>query len=163
DNIEPYRVDDLTDTEAVYAELLRQYGDSARERGGWVNVKGRILHEVQSERHLESDRRRFFLNELVVGESIFVDPIRWDLHARPDEVLQPGQQIALGFDGSKFHDATALIAVRISDACLFNLGVWERPPEADRNWRVPSAEVDTRLREVFEAYWVTYLYADPWR
>ncbi|TDB78878.1 hypothetical protein E1091_19600, partial [Micromonospora fluostatini] len=46
DTVVPQRVESLTDDEALYAELLRQYGDSARERGGWVNIRGRIFHEV---------------------------------------------------------------------------------------------------------------------
>lgn len=162
DTIAPHRVEDLSDTEAVYAELLRQYGDSARERGGWVNVRGRILHEVQSARHMEADRRRFFLNEIVVGQSVFVDPIRWDMAARPDR-LQAGESIALGFDGSKFRDATALVACRLSDGMLFQLRVWERPADAPADWRVPTAEVDQVVRDTFAAYSVSYLYADPYR
>jgi hypothetical protein len=162
DTIEPHRVEDLEDTEAVYAELVRQYGDSAREKGGWVNVKGRILHEVQSARHMEADRRRFFLNELVVGESVFVDPIRWDLAARDDQ-LRPGDAIALGFDGAKYQDSTALVASRLSDARLFALRVWERPANAPADWKVPSPEVDRVLRDTFAAYKVAYLFADPWR
>jgi hypothetical protein len=161
DTIEPHRVDDLTDTDAVYAELLRQYGDSAREVGGWVNVRGRILHEVQSKRHLEADRRRFFLNEIVVGQSVFVDPVHWDALARDDQ-LRPGEPIALGFDGSKYQDATALIASRISDGMLFCLKIWEKPDNAI-GWRVPSAEVDKLLHQVFEAYQVGYMFADPYR
>lgn len=162
DTIEPNRVEDLADTEAVYAELLRQYGDSAREKGGWVNVRGRILHEVQSARHLEADRRRFFLNELVVGESVFVDPTRWDLAAREDQ-LRPKDQIALGFDGSKYRDATALVASRLSDGRLFQLRVWERPADAPADWKVPSAEVDQALTDAFGAYQVTLIFADPYR
>jgi len=163
DTIEPHRVDDLTDTEVVYAELLRQYNHSAREHGGWVNVKGRILHEVQSERHLEADRRRFFLNEIVIGESVFVDPVRWDLHSRPDEYLQPDQDVSLGFDGSKYQDATALVASRLSDGHLFTIRVWERPANAGIDWKVPTAEVDRVVRDTFAAYRVAYLYADPYR
>lgn len=168
DTIEPQRVADLKDPDMVYPELLRQYGDSAREKGGWVNVKGRILHEVMSDRHLEADRRRFFLNEIVVGESVFVDPTRWDLQARPAadedwEPLQPGEAIALGFDGAKYRDATALVASRMSDACLFELGIWERPENAPDDWRVPSVEVDRKIREVFGAYAVVVMFADPWR
>lgn len=162
DTIESHRVEDLADTEAVYAELLRQYGDSARERGGWVNVRGRILHEAQSKRHMESDRRRFFLNEIVIGQSALADPVHWDRLARDDEPLRPGEQVALGFDGSKYRDATALIASRISDGRLFTLGVWERP-ESAVDWRVPSVEVDRRVRDAFGAYKVAYLFADPYR
>lgn len=163
DTVEPHRVDDLNDDEALYAELLRQYGDSARERGGWVNIRGRIFHEVRSPRHLEADRRRFFLNEIVVGESVFVDPTRWDLQARTDESLTKDEPIALGFDGSKYQDATALAASRLSDGRLFQLRVWERPSNAGRDWRVPAAEVDRVVRDAFEAYKVSYLFADPYR
>jgi hypothetical protein len=163
DTVEPKRVDDLSDDEALYRELLRQYGDSAIERGGWVNVRGRIMHEARSAAHLEADRRRFFLNEIVTGESAFVDPVRWDLQARPGEVLAPGERIALGFDGSKYRDATALIASRISDARLFEIGIWERPADAPRDWRVPSVQVDRTVAETFGAYDVTVMFCDPYR
>lgn len=163
DTIEPQRVEDLTDDEALYAELLRQYGDSARERGGWVNIRGRIMHEARSHRHLEADRRRFFLNEIVVGENVFVDPIRWDTLGDGSDQMQPQDQIALGFDGSKFHDATALVASRMSDGKLFTLRVWERPADALDTWKVPGAEVNDVVHQVFTAYRVTYLFADPYR
>jgi hypothetical protein len=161
DTIQPHRVEDLTDDEALYAELLRQYGDSARERGGWVNVRGRMMHEARSARHMEADRRRFFLNEIVVGESVFVDPIRWDALG-DDEALAPGTRVALGFDGSKARDATALVASRMSDGKLFTLRVWERPKDV-LQWRVPSAEVDQVVRDTFEAYDVVMMFADPYR
>ncbi len=161
DNVESQRVHDLHDDEALLAELDRQYGDSARSRGGWVNL-ARIADEVRSNRHMEADRRRFFLNEIVVGESVLVDPTRWDLQAR-DDYLNPKDLIALGFDGSKYNDATALIACRLSDSRLFTLKVWEKPADADRDWRVPSSEVDQVVRDAFTAYSVALLYADPYR
>jgi hypothetical protein len=161
DAIEPHRVEDLGDDEALYAELLRQYGDSARERGGWVNIRGRIFGETRSSKHMEADRRRFFLNEIVVGQSVFVDPIRWAALAGV-ETLEPGTPIALGFDGSKARDATSLIACRLSDGTLFNLRTWERPADA-LQWKVPSAEVDQVVKDTFEAYDVTLMFADPYR
>ncbi|HCT78577.1 MAG TPA: hypothetical protein DGT23_18750 [Micromonosporaceae bacterium] len=162
--IEPRRVEDLNDDEALYAELLRQYGDSARECGGWVNIKGRIFGEARSPRHMEADRRRFFLNEVVVGEGVFVDPIRWDaLRGEPGDMLRAGEQITVGFDGSKYQDATALIACRASDGHLFELRVWEKPADGLGTWRVPSVEVDRAVKATFEAYEVGYLFADPYR
>jgi hypothetical protein len=162
DTVEPRRVDDLADDEALLRELARQYGDSAQSRGGWVNLD-RIADEVRSPAHLEADRRRFFLNEIVVGESVLVDPEAWDLQARPDDTLRPGDLIALGFDGSKYRDATALVASRMADGHLVTIRIWERPANAARDWRVPSAEVDRVVGDVFGAYRVTYLYADPYR
>ncbi|MFC6017789.1 hypothetical protein ACFP2T_16430 [Plantactinospora solaniradicis] len=163
DTVEPCRVEDLNNDEELYAELLRQYGDSARERGGWVNIRGRIMHEVRSSRYMEADRRRFFLNEIVVGESVFVLPELWDLQARPDAGLRSGDGIALGFDGSKYRDATALVASRISDGHLVTIRVWERPKLAPADWRVPSAEVDQVVQDTFGAYSVAFLFADPYR
>lgn len=161
DTIEPKRVEDLDNDEELYQELTRQYGDSARERGGWVNLKGRIFSECRSTRHMEADRRRFFLNEIVVGESVFVDPLRWDAHA-VEEQLTAGTPIALGFDGSKYRDATALVASRLSDGKLFELRIWERPKEA-LEWKVPTIEVDQAVKDTFEAYEVSVLFADPYR
>jgi hypothetical protein len=163
DTVVPHRVDDLEDDEALYAELLRQYGDSARERGGWVNIRGRIFHEVRSNRYLQADRRRFFLNEIVVGESVLVDPTRWDLQARPEAPLAPNEPVALGFDGAKYRDATALVASRISDGRQFLIHVWERPGDAAAGWKVPSTEVDQIIRHTFGAYIVTVMFADPYR
>lgn len=163
DTIEPRRVEVLEDDEELYRELLRQYGDSARERGGWVNIRGRIMHEVRSTSHLEADRRRFFLNEIVVGMSAFCAPERWDLLARPDEPLVPGDVIALGFDGSKKRDATALVAERISDRKLFQVRIWERPADAGPDWHIPTAEVDRVVRDMFGAYRVAVMFADPYK
>lgn len=162
DTIEPRRVEDLNDDEALKTELLRQYGDSAREKGGWVNVEGRIFGEVRSKRYFEADRRRFFLNEIVVGQSMLVDPIRWDALVL-DDILRPGDQITLGFDGSKYRDGTALIACRAADGCLFELKVFEKPKDALSTWRVPSPEVDRAVKDAFEAYDVGYMFADPYR
>jgi len=161
DTIDPHRVEDLDNDEALYAELLRQYGGSARENGGWVNLRGRIMHEVRSPRYLEADRRRFFLNEIVVGMSAFVDAIRWDVSGGQD-VLTAGDAVALGFDGSKSLDATALIASRMSDGKLFTLRVWERPEHLFQ-WQVPRLEVDAAVRAAFAAYDVKMLFADPYR
>lgn len=163
DTVEPRRVNDLEDDDDLYRELLRQYGDSARERGGWVNIQGRIFHEVRNKAYFEADRRRFFLNEIVVGESVLVDPIRWDLQARQDEPLAANEVIAIGFDGAKYRDATALVASRLSDARLFEVRIWERPPDADRDWRVPTTEVDRVLRDTFKAYRVVVMFMDPYR
>lgn len=162
DTVEPRRVENLSDDEELYRELLRQYGDSARERGGWVNIRGRIMHEVRNEGHLEADRRRFFLNEIVVGQSAFCPPERWDLLAHPDDALAPGDVIALGFDGSKRRDATALIAERLSDRRLFVIRIWERD-ETDPSWKIPTAEVDKTVRDTFGAYQVACMFADPYR
>ena len=75
--------------------------------------------------------------------------------------LQPGDRITLGFDGSRFHDATALVGCRIEDGLLELLGLWEAPRGERRSGRCPAGEVDARLDEVMDEYAVVRGYFDP--
>lgn len=160
DTIQPNRVEDLGDDETLFAELARQYGDSARQRGGWVNL-ARIADEIRSGRYMEADLRRFYLNEVVVGQSALVDPTHWDRLSTQERPLRSKDRIALGFDGSKHNDATALIACRIEDGQLFELKVWEKPANV-KDWKVPTAEVDRAVNDAFGAYDVQFMFADPY-
>ncbi len=163
DSIDSIRVEDLADDMALLAELRRQYGDSNRERGGWVNLD-RIVSEIRAPRTLESDARRYFLNEIVAGTSVFVDPMVWDSLAEPGDELAKSERIGLGFDGSRTSDSTALIACRRRDGRLFTLGIWERPADlhADIEWTVPRDEVRALIAATFKTYRVGFFYGDPW-
>jgi hypothetical protein len=132
------------------------YGDSH-----WVDLD-RIIAEIQDPTTSPADARRFFLTLVTVGDRDFVNPLVWDAAAHPDEPLQPRTPVALGFDGSKSQDATALVACRIHDGRLFELRTWQRPDRAPTDWRVPGAEVDQVMQAAYDAYDVWYLYADPY-
>jgi hypothetical protein len=151
----------LDDDEALLAELEYLYGDSSVKRGGWV-VCERILGDIKDPSMGESEVRRFYLQEEAVGSKPFIEPAMWDARAALDaEPLGPGDTIALGFDGSRSHDATALIAYRLRDACLFVLGLWV-PAEEDGGV-VPRPAVDASVRAAFAAYNVAAMYCDPYR
>ncbi len=74
--------------------------------------------------------------------------------------LSAGDAVALGFDGSRFGDATALVACRLEDALLQVLGVWEAPSGIS-TWEVPEGAVDACLARAMETYRVTRAYFDP--
>src|SRR5690606_17770934 len=69
----------------------------------------------------------------------------------------------LGFDGAKYHDATALVASRVSDGHLMTLAIWERPDDAPEDWQVDRRAVDKAVRAAFAAYNVLLFFGDPWR
>jgi phage terminase large subunit-like protein len=123
-----------------------------------VNLE-RIAAEIRSPRTLESDARRYFLNEVVIGQDVFVDPVGWDARATA-EGLRPGDYIGLGFDGSRSDDSTALIAVRREDLTIHELGIWEKTGD---DWVIPRAEVHERVRDTFAAYRVGRMLGDPWK
>lgn len=149
---------DIEDEAAVLREVIYLYGDSAKVRGGWVPEQ-RILAEIRNPATGESEARRYFLNEIAAGASDAINPTRWDALARPDEdPLVPGDVIALGFDGSRSGDATALRACRLRDRKLFHIGVWV---PAEHGGQVPRLDVDRAVKDAFEAYEVRLMLADP--
>lgn len=77
----------------------------------------------------------------------------------PSRVVTAGEEITLGFDGSRYDDATVLVGAT-QDAHLFVLGFWERP-EGERGWEVPSSEVDAAVAFAMETYKVRRAYFDP--
>jgi phage terminase large subunit-like protein len=105
---------------------------------------------------------RFACGIWTSGEAWWIDAERWQ-RAASAERLQPGEQITIGFDGSRGGvgaDATALIACRLSDGLLQPLGIWEAPsPELE--WEVPEGEVDATLARALEEFQVVRGYFDP--
>jgi phage terminase large subunit-like protein len=96
-----------------------------------------------------------------VAEDVWLAPRDWDLCEHPDNIAH-GDQICLGFDGSRFMDATALVACRLSDGFLTVLDTWERPEgPAGRGWEIPGSEVEASIEDAFERYRVIRMYADP--
>lgn len=76
--------------------------------------------------------------------------------------LQTRDRIALGFDGSVFHDSTVLVACRLDDGHLVRLASWEKPAgHAGDGWEVPRNEVDAALAEAVADYEVVLGYFDP--
>jgi hypothetical protein len=93
------------------------------------------------------------------GETTFVPPDAWAAR-KAERVLEPGERIVLGFDGSYRRDATALVACTL-DGFLAPLAVWERPERAPAEWKVPRDEVEDAIVEAMELYQVLELACDP--
>lgn len=103
---------------------------------------------------------RFFLNRVVAGQDKAFNVDAWKGLAHEQAVL-PGRLITLGFDGSRRHDATALVGTDIELGYQFVLGLWERPRDADDDWEVPEDEVDSVVSHAFDTWDVWRLYGDP--
>lgn len=154
---------EFEDDVKVRERIEIKYGDSARKRGGWVETED-ILGSIRNAATGEAEARRYFLDEVTVGQRDAVDATRWDALSRPVEQfggLEPGDAIALGFDGSRVMDSTALIACRIRDGRWFTLGIWA--PQDYPNGKVPEALVEQAMDDAYAAYTVWHLIADPYR
>lgn len=117
-------------------------------------------------RELDADVRyleRVYTNRRTKASDRAFDAERWKELARPDFVVPEGSVITLGFDGSRYNDATGLVGTHIESGFQWKVGVWERPAglPKDQPWEVPVAEVDELVSAAFERWVVARMYCDP--
>jgi hypothetical protein len=139
--------------------LKAVYGDS-----WWVDLDRIDAEVVEISAHDLAQAERFFGNRVVTGSEQAFEPADWAAIARPDLVVPTGkhEMIVLGFDGSKFDDATALVAMHIETGHAWPLGIWERPEGASgEGWEVPDDEVSEAVAHAFDTWDVWRFYADP--
>ncbi|ATE84885.1 terminase large subunit [Streptomyces phage Esperer] len=141
--------------EALKVVIPKIRGDAV-----WLRVES-IIQSVLDTTIAPSRSRRMWLNQIVAEEDALYGPAEWDVLGNEKLILQPGDEIVLGFDGGKTHDATALVAIRVRDMAAFLLGLWEKPdgPQGD-NWEVPRWEVDSEVHSAFKQFKVQAFYAD---
>jgi hypothetical protein len=142
---------EATDAE-LSAALKVAYGDS-----WWVDVD-RLVRDIRDPDMPWDDSCRFFFNWNRSLTSGFVDITAWDALGQ-ERLVERGERVGLGFDGSISGDATALYGCT-SDGFVFELAVWERPDDVDV-WRVPRLEVHDRVAEAFSTYDVARMLCDP--
>ncbi|WP_330349716.1 terminase [Streptomyces sp. NBC_00582] len=174
---------DMTDEQSLVAGLRYAYGDSSDHPGGcvlhdppcapgWSPIE-RLTSEFYDTSNEPQDLRADLLNQIThAADAWLTEP---EVRASSDlgRVVEPGDRIVLGFDGSRKRargvtDATALIGCRLSDGHLFTIGVWEQPermpvgPDGKPvEWQVPVVEVLATVHEAFATYDVVGFYADP--
>lgn len=160
---------DMQDRESMLKGLSYVYGESAECNGGWVDLE-RLVAEIWDPATNPQNARRYYGNAITHAIDSWVSQPSWAACENRSEIVADGDTIVLGFDGSRHRsdavaDATALVGVRVADGHMFTLGVWEQP-DNNRDWWVPTAEVDATVREAFRRFKVTAFYADPaadWR
>ncbi|MFF4791833.1 terminase TerL endonuclease subunit [Streptomyces sp. NPDC001276] len=159
---------DLTDRQSLLAGLAYTYGNSADRNGGHVDLDT-IVATIWDPSTDPQTSRADFLNQITHASDSWISQPEWAGVAAPDKVVGRGEEIVLGFDGSRRRnrgvtDATALVGCRVSDGHLFLVDCWEQPEGPfGQDWQVPTVEVLARVEETFRDYKVVGMYADPAR
>lgn len=102
---------------------------------------------------------RVWLNRPVQASGVAFDVEKWRAQARPGVLVPVGSAVTLGFDGSRYDDATALIATEIDSGHQWPLGIWAH--DGTPTWEVPVTSVDEAVADAFERYHVVRMYCDP--
>ncbi|WP_263729971.1 phage terminase family protein [Cellulomonas sp. SG140] len=134
--------------------------DMVRGDSKWLKIES-IMKSILNATIAVSRSRRMWLNQIVAEEDALYSQAQWDPLEQPESELAAGDEIVLGFDGGKSDDATALVAIRVRDTCVFPLGIWEKPdgPQGD-GWEIDREMVDSVVHETFRLYDVKGFYAD---
>ena len=140
--------------DALRAVLPEIRGDSV-----WLDEESFLSSAMKTSRPVSQSKRKY-LNQIVTSSDGLFE--KGDLVKCIDRVpLRDGETITLGFDGGRRHDATALIACRVSDRKVFMLDLWEKPPTSeDGDWRLETDVVDSAVQDAFRRYDVIAFYAD---
>lgn len=152
---------DLTDEKQLLAALAEAYGPFSE-----VMDLRRIVDEIWDPRNPPGDSRRYFLNQPTSAIDAYIASHEWE-GCKQDKSLEPGDLIALGFDGSLGRakgkpDATGIVATRISDGYQQVLGHWEVEDGPGMElWSPPIPEVDATVAQAFDTYEIAAFYADP--
>ena len=157
---------DLADPVALLEQLRWVYRDAP-----WTDPE-RIAKDAADPDREPEESYRNFLNIPMAASSVLCQ-----MPGLSEEPLELDAPVALGFDGSKTRDATALVATHMVTACQYLLGYWERPaglPKSAR-WEVPRVRtadtpadvvtVEEAVRAAYSRFRVAFAFFDPshWR
>jgi len=147
---------DLTTDDGLRAAILEASGPYI---AAWSDIDG----IVDAFREPDADLaylERVWLNRCVQATEKAFDVLQWGRLADVTRVIPEGAPITIGFDGSRFDDATALVGSLLPDRHQFVIGLWERPANVE-HWEVPIDEVDAAVADAFETWNVLRMYCDP--
>lgn len=151
---------DLTTERGARAAVLEATGPAAV---GWAGDIDTIVAQVRNPP--DGDRsysERVWTNRLVRGADKAFDALLWAKLVRPGYMPADGALIVIGFDGSKYEDATALIGTEVKTGFQWVIGIWEKPlGPSGKGWEVSEAEVAEAVAAAFKRWKVWRMYADP--
>ena len=148
---------DLSTPDGIRAAVIEASGPVAE----WSDIDS----IVEQWRDPTADRtylERVWLNRVVRSSERAFDMEKWKTLASTDFLLGvPDRElITLGFDGSRYNDATGLVATHIATGYQWCVGVWERPHGIEQ-WEVPVDQVEAAIAETFRRWDVWRMYCDP--
>lgn len=146
---------DLSTPEDIRAAVIEASGPVAE----WSDIDG-ICEQFRDPTVDTTYLRRVWLNQIVRASERAFDIQKWDTLADPDYIIPDGAIITLGFDGARWHDATALVGTEIATGFEMLLGLWEKPENIDE-WEVPADVVNEVVAEAFERWDIWRMYCDP--
>lgn len=142
---------DWEDPASIRKAVEFAYGDAY-----WVPIEDIVDSRILSPKTPLDVSKRFYLNWPESPEDAWTTQQKWARLSDPEFRIDDGDDIVLGFDGSRVEDATALMGCHIETGFTFTLGIWE--PHGTRY--IPRDEVHNAIRQAKERWHVCAFFAD---
>jgi len=135
--------------------------EAIREASGpsvakWSDLRG-IAKQWERPGVDSSYLERVWLNRWTQAAAQAYDVKAWESFKQVDAKIPDGADIALGFDGSKWKDTTALVATDMATGLQERMGLWV--PTDDEP--VDPTEVEAAADDLFKRFRVVRMYGDP--
>jgi hypothetical protein len=142
--------------------LRKVYGDSLKDRGGWVDLD-RIDTEIEALlEHDPAQAERFFLNRKLATSGAAFDFEQFRKLAKPHTVHR-GETIVVGVDGARYEDSLAVVATHVQSGYQWPVVVIEKPEDAPDDYEHDFKAVDAAVKDLEPRYSVWRIYIDPQR
>jgi hypothetical protein len=143
---------DFENDKSIERGVTYAYGDAY-----WVDADDIVQNRILSPKTKLDISKRFYLNWPTSPDDAWTTPQLWARMADPEFRIDDEDDIALGFDGSRINDSTALIGCHIETGFVFTIGIWE----TDGGRRgIPIEEVDDTVRAARDRWNVRAFFAD---
>jgi len=114
----------------------------------------------------ESQFRRYFLNQWVEAEELWLPAGAWEACKVAPFELEVGLSTYIGWDASSKWDSTAVVVAQWREDRLYvKAKIWERPLDPNgapvEEWTIPVAEVLAYVRDTWRTYKAKEIIFDP--
>lgn len=151
----------LSNVEEVTAALVEASGPAVAWSG---DIEGLAAHWFEPKTD-QNYFRRVWLNQKVSGGGKAFDSVMWELMIRPAYFPVRRSKIALGFDGARTRDGTAIVAGELTSNYMWLAGYWQRGVGHeldDDEWECDPSKVQQVLEFLFDEFEVVRMYGDPY-
>lgn len=157
DSVEAPAGIDIADERQVRQGLIAARGDST-----WLDLDWHVA-TILDPRTREGESRRFYFNQIVAGDDVWLEKTTWDLLAAP-RTVPASTAIVAGFDGSDSDDWTA-IRCETADGYQFTPTFADGKPmiwdPQQHGGYIPRGEVHAAIAYLVDTFRLVRLYGDP--
>lgn len=146
---------DLSTPEGIRSAVIEASGPVAQ----WSDIDG-ICEQWRDPTSDKTFLERVWLNRLVRSSERAFDIEQWRKLADTNFMPADGSLIALGFDGARWRDSTALVGTDVITGFQWLVGLWEMPQNVV-GWEVPAEDVNAVVDQAFKRWDVWRMNCDP--